>query len=177
MSFAGRRGKRTEFSKSVRLEAQRLVPNKSITAAKTIPAKMSYECFVAEERYDADTDSIIEVYIEDKSLTKKQFLRIGGTRPTEIVDLKGKRLDHKTGNLVITSDPKVLSMSDHSLLNLSTPFADRSLMLKRQTAGSKRIRFDEDAPLGPKERISTNTEIDFSEPIKPVSKRSNGRIL
>lgn len=175
MAHRGKRGsdKRTDFIKSVHVEAKRLIPNASTTAIKTLPAKVFYECHEINEIYNPETDNVEQVWVEDKSLTKVQHLRLFPTKATEVIDLPGRRLDKVTGLLVRTSDPKVLSRSDSTLLNRSIPFLAMPI-LKRETSRSKRVSIDSDAPIVRERKVSNpGIELDFDAPPKG---RTSGKI-
>lgn len=168
----GKRG--NDFNRSVKIEASSLVPTKSITAAKTIPAKVFYSGHEIEEVYDPLKDKIIETLVEDKSLTNRQHLKFGVQRPLETVDLRGKQVDLKSRCLIDITNPHTLSKTPRSLLRESDPFSPMPV-LKRETSISKRIKVDEDASFS-RERIKVDVgvELDFDD--TPKLGRTSGKI-
>jgi hypothetical protein len=165
----GKRGNkaRQEFSSEVRKDASRLIPAISVTARQIHEGKYS-EWLVAQESYDPISDSVIETLIEDKSLTAKQFLRLGRQVPTRGITIKGRQLDRATGQMIETTDIKILKMSDKTLLSRAKPDSNARAMasLKRQASrGQKRISYPDADFAVQREKTSDLIDIDLTAPL------------
>lgn len=176
VDWPGRGGKRgSDFNRSAKLEARKLTPSKSVTAAQTLPAKIFYPCHEVEEVYDPVRDKIVEVPVCDKSTTARQYLRILPQRVTEVVDLKGKQVDKRTNKLIHVTDQHIVSKTPRSLLNEFKPFTPS--IIKRETSKSKRIKMDEDQPLPSYAKPDRAIPLDFDTPEPRKSGRKSGKIL
>lgn len=139
--------------------------DKSITAV-ACEAGNTYECSEAKEVYSgSDVIGVIEVEIEDRSLTRRQLLRIG-SRQIEVEPVVTRQLDKvhfkKTGEvkLIQVNNNRVTWKSDRTLLNRSKPFA-KLAELKRQTSKTKQIRFDPDTEFRQPKEHSSEVDPDF----------------
>lgn len=165
-----------------------LVPSKSETAlAPNVGVFFEGDTYSVIERYNPDTQKIETEYITDKSLTSKQHLRIHKQSPTSAITLHGRQWDRRARRLVAVTDPKILSMTDSTLLRRGNPFK-QATDIKRESSISKRIELDPDTTRFeygdqslqaiPEGAISLNEMFAAMEP-PPVGKRgrTSGKIL
>jgi hypothetical protein len=180
--------RKREFNTSAHAEANKLMPNKSETAL--LPnAGIFYEgdTYSVIEKYNPETKQIEEFPIIERSLTTKQFLRFQRQVPTKGITLNGRQYDKRLRRLVVVSDPKVIAMSDRTLLKRGNPFK-MATDIKRETSISKRIELDPDTeryqPFDRTMRPQPNGSVDvdtileaMQDPPKGKRGRSSGKIL
>ena len=142
-----RRGKRggSVWSKGARSESNRLLSHDSITETTREHGKYC-DC------HNTILDDGIEVPVENRSLEKKQHLKLFSPTVIESMELKGKKaekvLDSNVNTVLsgrmIAFTNQWVKMSDRHLLRQGNPFQMAS-DIKRETSRTHRIKFDEDS--------------------------------
>jgi len=129
------------------VHAGKLVPDHA-NDVRVVEARSRFECYDVEERYDAETDEVLELPVIDRSLTKRLHLRLYKSAEFDVITVKTRQLDKKDGRkerMIETTDQRYIKTMDNStLLRRERPYEHSYKALPRVTSKSKRVTYDPD---------------------------------
>jgi hypothetical protein len=164
------KAKESNFARSVRFDAKRLVPDHT-NDVRVVEARTYFECFTVEERYDPVKDEVVEHDVIDRSLTKRQHLRILRPDQFDVVTLRTRQLDKadpRKERMIPTTDQKFIKTVDNkTLLRRERPYERSVDTLYRETKGDRgrMVRLEKDSilPNAPRVHKPGGIVIDASE--------------
>jgi hypothetical protein len=151
--------KTTAFARSTYKDAQKLVPHHTNDTRLTDEVGPRWDCFDPSALYDPS--------IRYRSLSQRQLLAFTGGRALDTIDLKGAQLDSLNHRMVETSDRKILTRSDTTLLLRGKPGKEigtfaRITSRTKETVYEREIRPDDTDRRADTETVLGDLDLDLN---------------